>query len=277
MVLRPGHFFNLNLSLTTGKILLINYLSGMKKILTLFITLASLTAAMAQDSTATAPLKTKKRDWSKVNLSNRPNDHFMLQIGYNGWAQMPDTINTKGIPRSFNFYFMFDLPFKTDPRWSVGIGAGIGSDNMYFDKTEIDITGRRADKISFRNVADTNHFKRYKLNTTFLEAPIELRFAADPENTNKSWKFAVGGKVGTMLSAYVKGKTFQNKAGNTINAYTLKEKSKRYFNSTRLSITGRISHGIVGLYGSYQVNAFIKEGYGPDIRPFQIGIVLSGL
>jgi hypothetical protein len=277
MVVSCGHFFNLNLSLTTGKILLINYLSGMKKILTLIITLASLTAATAQDSTSTTAPTRKKKDWSKVNLSNRPNDHFMIQLGYNSWSQMPDTINTKGIPRSFNMYFMFDLPFKTDPRWSVGIGVGVGSDNMYFDKTEIDITGRRGDRIAFRNVADTNHFKRYKLNTTYLEAPIELRFAANPENTNKSWKFAVGGKVGTMVSAYVKGKNFESRTGSLINAYTLKEKSKRYFNNTRLSVTGRISKGVVGLYGSYQVNAFIKEGYGPDVRPFQIGLVFSGL
>ena len=256
---------------------MINYLSGMKKLLTLFIVLTSMTAVMAQDSTVTTATTKKKKDWSKINLSNRPNDHLMIQLGYNGWAQRPDTINTKGVPRSFNVYFMFDLPFKTDPRFSVGIGVGIGSDNMYFDKTEIDITGRRADKLSFRNMADTNHFKRYKLNTTYLEAPIELRFVANPENTNKSWKFALGGKVGTMLSAYVKGKNLESKAGNTVNAYTLKEKSKRYFNNTRLSVTGRISHGALGLYGSYQVNAFVKDGYGPDVRPFQIGISLSGL
>jgi hypothetical protein len=250
----------------------------MKKILTLFVALASMTAVMAQDSTTTTvTAKKKKRDWSKVKLSNRPNDHFMFQLGYYGWSQIPDTINTKGLSRSFNAYFMFDLPFKSDPRFSVGIGAGVGTDNMYFDKTEIDITGRRANTLGFRNVADTNHFKKYKLATTFLEAPVELRFVSNPENTNKSWKIAFGGKIGTMMSASVKGKTLQNKAGNTINAYTLKEKSKRYFNSTRLSVTGRVGYGALGLYGSYQVNAFIKEGFGPDVRPFQIGLTLSGL
>lgn len=250
----------------------------MKKILTLFIALASMTAVMAQDSTTTAaPAKKKKRDWSKVSLSNRPNDHFMLQLGYNGWSQIPDTINTKGLSRSFNMYFMFDLPFKTDPRFSVGIGAGIGSDNMYLDKMEIDITGRRANSLGFRDMSDTNHFKKYKLNTTFLEAPVELRFVANPENSNKSWKIAIGGKIGTLLSAHVKGKTLQNSSGNTINAYTMKEKSKRYFNGTRLSVTGRVGYGALGLYGSYQVNAFVKEGFGPDVRPFQIGLTLSGL
>ena len=55
------------------------------------------------------------------------------------------------------------------------------------------------------------------------------------------------------------------------------EKSKRFFNGTRLSVTGRISKGVFGIYGSYQVNQFIKDGLGPDIRPFQIGISISGL
>lgn len=250
----------------------------MKKILTLFIALASMTAVMAQDSTTTtATPKKKKKDWSKVRLSNRPNDHFMLQLGYNGWSQIPDTINTKGLSRSFNVYFMFDLPFKSDPRFSVGIGAGVGTDNMFFDKMDIDITGRRANTLGFKNVADTNHFKKYKLGTTFLEAPVELRFVSNPENTNKSWKVAIGGKIGTLMSAHIKGKNFQSRSGSTLNAYTLKEKSKRYFNGTRLSATGRIGYGAISLYGSYQINAFIKEGFGPDVRPFQIGLTLSGL
>ena len=211
-------------------------------------------------------------------MSNRPNDHFLLQLGYNGWAQKPDTVQTKGFSRSFNIYFMFDFPFKTDPRFSVGIGAGFGSDNIFFSKTIIDISGRNNNAtLNFKNVADTNYFKKYKLNTTFLEAPVELRFAANPANSNKSWKLAVGAKIGTMLSAHTKGKNLLTKTGSTINTFTTKEKSKRYFNGTRLAVTGRISYGVIGVYGSYQVNSFIKEGFGPDVRPFQIGLTISGL
>jgi hypothetical protein len=258
----------------------------MKKLITLFLALASVYSLMAQDSTKTAQpapgpgpasATPQKRDWSKVNLSNRPNDHFMIQIGYNGWAQMPDTINLKGVPRSFNMYFMFDFPFKSNPRFSVGIGAGLGTDNVYFDKMTIDITGRNSNSLTFKNVADTNYFKKYKLLTTYVEAPIELRFAANPVNPNKSWKAAIGGKIGTMLAASAKGKNLLNKSGGTINSYIMKEKSKRYFNGTRLAVTGRISKGVLGIYGQYQINQFVKEGFGPDVRPFQIGISISGL
>lgn len=245
----------------------------MKKLFTLLTAMALFCSVAAQDTTAPK----KKRDWSQINLANRPNDHFMIQLGYYGWSGLPDTINTKGLSRSFNMYFMFDFPFKTNPRFSVGIGAGFGSDNLFFDKTIVDVTGRNANALTFRNVADTNYFKKYKINTTFLEAPVELRFAANPVTPNRSWKIAIGGKIGTMLSAHSKGKNLLNKSGGTINAFTQKEKAKRFFNGTRLSATARVSYGIFGLYGSYQINTFIKEGFGPDVRPFQIGLTLSGL
>ncbi|WP_205512927.1 outer membrane beta-barrel protein [Longitalea arenae] len=249
----------------------------MKKLITLSLALASVLPLFAQDSTIAA--KPKKRDWSKINLSNRPNDHFMLQIGYNGWASIPDTIATKGIPRSFNMYFMFDFPFKTDPRFSVGVGVGLGTDNFYLDKMTVDISGRETGQLTFRS--DSTYFKKYKIATTFAELPIELRFAANPENTNKSWKAAIGAKVGTMLSAMAKGKNLISSNGGTL-SYTEKIKSKRFFNTTRLAVTGRLSKGVFGIYGMYQINQLIKDGASPnaglvDIRPFQIGISISGL
>ncbi|OQP49383.1 hypothetical protein A4H97_29040 [Niastella yeongjuensis] len=257
----------------------------MKKLITLSLALAFVLPIFAQDSTKTAApapasaTPSKKKVW-KYN-PNRANDHFMIQLGYNGWASKPDTIATKGIPRTFNMYFMFDFPFKTSPRFSVGIGAGLGTDNFYLDKMSVDIAGRTSNTLAFKS--DTNYFKKYKIATTYLEIPVELRFAADPDNTNKSWKVAVGGKIGTMLSAMTKGKNLMSSKGGTINNYTEKIKSKRYFNSTRLAVTGRISKGVFGIFGQYQINQFIKDGAVPpgsplvDIRPFTIGLSISGL
>ena len=255
----------------------------MKKLITLSLALAFVLPLFAQDSTKTAapaPASASKKKVWKYN-PNRANDHFMIQLGYNGWASKPDTIATKGIPRTFNMYFMFDFPFKTSPRFSVGIGAGLGTDNFYLDKMSIDIAGRNSNTLAFK--LDSNYFKKYKIATTYLEIPVELRFAADPDNTNKSWKMAVGGKIGTLLSAMTKGKNLMSSKGGTINNYTEKIKSKRYFNSTRLAVTGRISKGVFGIFGQYQINQFIKDGAVPagsplvDIRPFTIGLSISGL
>jgi hypothetical protein len=258
----------------------------MKKLLVLVLVLGSVLSLSAQDSTqvakqdsiikANAPKK-KKKDWSKVSLANRAGDHFMIQFGVNSWTNMPDTINTKGFSRSFNMYLMYDLPFKTDPRFSVGLGVGVGGDNMFFDKTYIDISGKTTNRLSFKDVSDTTHFKKFKLATTYLEVPLELRFTSNPEHYNKSWKIALGAKVGTMVSAVTKGKTFQSSSGQTVNAYTQKEKAKRFFNSTRLAVTARLGYGIFNIFASYQINAFVKEGFGPDVKPMQIGLAISGL
>lgn len=229
------------------------------------------------DKPAAAPKEPKKNKWAQMNLSTKPKDHLMIQLGYNGWSKTPDTIHTKGLSRSFAMYFMFDLPFKGNPQYSVGVGVGISSSNMFFDKTYIDISGKSINRLSFDDVSDTTHFKKYKLVNTYLEAPVELRYVSDPSRPNKSWKAAIGIKVGTMLSATTKGKTFQSSSGQTINAYIQKEKAKRFFNGMRLSATGRIGLGAVSLFGTYQLNAFIKEGFGPDIRPYSVGLSFSGL
>jgi hypothetical protein len=217
--------------------------------------------------------ETKKQ---QPNLKSRANDHFLLQFGYTSWAKKPDSIHTQGFSRSWNMYFMFDFPFKSNPKISVAIGAGVGTDNIYFDKTYIgikDITPT----LRFQDVSDTVHFKKYKLATAFLEAPLELRFSSNPATPNKSYKVAIGIKGGIFLQAHTKGRILQNASGATLNEYTLKETSKRFFNSSRFAATARLGYGVVSAFGTYQLNTLFKEGLGPDVRPFTIGLTLSGL
>ncbi len=249
----------------------------MKQLFIFALALVTVTTAFAQkDSTI---VNNKKKDWSKVNLGRRANDHFMVQIGYDGWANVPDTISIQGFSRSFNFYFMFDMPFKTDPRFSVGAGLGIGSSNIFFHDQFVDVasTGNSGATLAFTDQSGGNHFKKFKLVSTYVEVPVELRFAVDPENTNKSWKFAVGVKTGLLLSAYTKAKNLENNANQVINSYIQKESSKKYFNGARIVGTARISYGVFGIFGQLQATSFIKNGAGPAVYPFSIGICFSGL
>jgi hypothetical protein len=231
--------------------------------------------------TTTKKAKTKP-DFSKINLANRANDHFMIQVGYDGWLNRPDSIRTTGFGRHFNAYVMLDKPFKTDPRFSVGLGAGVGSSNIYFEKTivRLAMSGSTTPRqVVFDNVADTNNFKKFKLANVWLEAPVELRFVKNPLNSNKSFKVAIGAKVGFMVSANAKGKNLQTQAGQSIysNKYIVKEKERMFFNSTRLAATMRIGYGPFTLYGAYSVINLFKNGSGPIVKPFSIGLTISGL
>jgi hypothetical protein len=243
----------------------------MKKIALFVFSSLLFSSLFAQDSTGN--LKKKK---TPVSLAGRANDHFLIQLGATNWAGKPDSITTKGFSKSFNVYFMFDFPFKTNPKLSMAFGPGISSDHIIFDKTYVGIKDATA-TLRFTDQSDTNHFKKTKLNTTYFEAPIEFRYTAKPQNSDKSFKWALGVKVGTLISAHTRYKDLQNKGGNTLNAYTMKEKSKRFFNTTRLTGTARVGLGHFSLYGSYQVTTLFKEGVAAEIRPYTIGLTVSGL
>lgn len=241
----------------------------MKKILSFAICTLFAASLFAQDQPA------EKKQKPKIDMSNRPNDHILLQFGYTTWAGIPDSINTNGLSKSINAYFMFDFPFKTNPHLSMAFGPGISTDHILFSKTYVGIKDNTP-AILFTNQADTNHFKKTKLATAYLEAPIELRFSADPA-TGRGFKAAIGVKVGTMINAHTRNTKFSNKANTVINDYTMKEASKRFFNKNRLSGMARIGYGHFTLYGSYQFTTLFKDGAGPEVRPFTIGLTLSGL
>jgi hypothetical protein len=260
----------------------------MKKILLAASFIISLYAANAQ-TTDSAAISTPsaspsdaaskarpKTNWSKIDLSNRSNDHVMLQFGADTWTNTPDSINPKGFSRFFNAYIMIDKPFRTNPKMSVALGLGIGSSNIFFKNTYVDVKSNTR-TLPFKRVDSINHFKKFKLTTIFLELPVELRYSSNPLESNKSFKMALGAKIGTLLKAYTKGKNLEDKNGNAVNSYVEKQSSKRYFNSTRLSFTGRIGYGVFSLFGAYQVTGVLKDVAGPEIRPYSIGLTISGL
>lgn len=240
----------------------------MKKTLLVLLSLSASLLALSQS----ADIK------KKLDLSNRAADHFMIQYGGDSWTNRPDSIRTGGFSRHFNIYFMLDKPFKTNPRFSIAYGIGIGSSNMFFKNTKVDVKANSA-RLPFTNVDSTNHFSKFKVTNIYAEVPVELRYFSNPENPGKSWKAALGVKVGTLLKTYSKGKNLVTKSGASVygNGYIEKESSKRFFNGTMLAVTGRIGYGIISLDAGYQVNSVLKDGAGPSMNKFSIGVTFSGL
>jgi hypothetical protein len=239
----------------------------MKKIVFAFILVITSINIMAQN-----------KDLSQADLVNKAGDHIMVQLSNDRWIGSNDSITShiKGFSRSANVYVMMNKPFKTNPRLSVAFGIGIGTSNIYFKNMSVDIKSNTS-TMPFNNLDTLNRFKKYKLTTAYLEVPVEFRFTARPEKENKSIKFAIGAKVGTLLNAHTKGKNLQNKDGQNINAYTLKETSKKFFNSTRMAVTARVGYGNFSLFGSYQINNMFKDAVASETKLLQVGICLSGL
>jgi hypothetical protein len=245
----------------------------MKSLLGIFLCLISLNS-FAQDSTKTEgkKLSLTKEELKKLDLSKRTSDHLMIQFGTADWTNK-ETINVRGFNKSFNAYFLFDFPFKSDPRLSVAIGPGVGTDNIYFKNTIVDIKARTG--VTFKEDSITIRYKKNKMVTSYLEAPLELRYSTKPDNMNSGWKFGLGIKVGTLLDSKMKSKIDLD--ANQVGGYFQKIKDKKYFNSSRFVLTGRVGYGNMSIFGTYTVTDFFKQGYGPAVHPYSFGLCLSGL
>lgn len=241
----------------------------MKKIVTIVLALGLISFASAQN----------KKNTSKFSVDG-PGDHLLLQLSIDNWKGAPDSISShiKGLSRGLNFAVMLNKPFKGNPHFSVAFGVGVSSSNIFFKNMSINLK-TPGTLLPFNSLDTTNRFKKYKLATAFLEIPVELRYTFNPEKPKKTWKIAVGAKVGTMLNAHTKGKTLQNVFGYTLNNGLIEKTTKKiFFNTTRLVATARVGMGNFSLFGAYQITPFFKDGVGgADIRPYQIGLCLSGL
>ena len=249
----------------------------MKKVLFAVGAILFAGSVFAQVDTATTPkLEVKepvKKTKKKYNLTNRANDHFLVQIGVTNWLDKPDSIQTGGFSRSINAYFMFDFPFKSNQQLSAAIGAGVGSDHIFLDENFADVKGKST-LMSFHGLDTSADIKKTKVATSYLEAPIELRFVANPEQSDKSFKVALGVKVGTMLKGGTRSRVTETTSSPN---YLLKEYSKNYFNTTRIVGTARIGYGHFTLFGTYQFTSLLKTGAGPQLKPFTIGLSFGGL
>lgn len=220
-------------------------------------------------------IKSEKKDWSKVNLSQRPADHFMFQYGFDGWTGRPDSVKTTGFGRHFNFYVMFDKPLQSNPHYSVAYGAGIGTSNIFFNHEYVKVWGTGS-TLPFDS---TTRFKKSKITTIYLQVPVEFRYYSNPELPGKSWKAAVGVKAGLLMKSYFKGKDLQDANGNSIYgpSYIRKEYDKKFFNGTLLTATARFGYGIFSLHGDFQITPVLKSGAGPNMHTYSIGLTVSGL
>jgi hypothetical protein len=203
----------------------------------------------------------------KATVQKPSRDFFMFQLNYEGWVK-PDSIKTKGIGRGANVYLCYDFPIKKS-NFSFAAGIGIGTANIYLADQQIRNTDTGVADVRF-GPETTINYKRYKMTTAYLEAPFELRFFGNKENRNAGFKAAIGMRVGTLLGTHVKGKEENTKIN-------YKENSKKGIDTWRFGATLRLGYGNFTLMGTYNLTKLYKDGQGPEITPYSIGICLTGL
>lgn len=198
---------------------------------------------------------------------------FSLDL-FNDFQLAPsDNWDPRGFNQGVSFALTYNFPLGESQRHTVGIGLGLSSHN-YFSYTRIMNPYTNGD-FTYTSYRDIDNFRRYKVNPTYGEIPLELRF-----RLNDSWKIGVGFKVGIMMVTKTKyvgpdseGYLLTNESGATVH-----EKQCYISNMERLAYSGtlRVGWKWVNVFAAYQLSPVFAVGHNaPEFRPLSVGLTFT--
>ncbi len=201
---------------------------------------------------------------------------FMVEYGFNRLTSPPQDLKY-GFwgSRTLNLYYHYDHRLGQS-KFSVHPGVGFGlerfkliSFNQAFSDTVIRITGAtlirqaggntrliNSGQVLFNDTARAASKSMFIVN--YIDLPVEFRFTANPNDPSKSFKAALGGRVGVLLNAHTKLKYKEDGE-----VKKLKNRQDFNLNEIRYSAFARIGVGNVYLSFYYNFNPLFKEGLGP--------------
>ncbi|TVR78624.1 MAG: PorT family protein [Chitinophagaceae bacterium] len=203
-------------------------------------------------------------------------DRLVVELTHDNWLfesddefiNMSDDFSTLWYSRGISINFMYDIVFGNS-RFSLAPGIGFQSTNVFHNaQLSIDTNGNTF----FTDLPEFDDFKRKKLNISYLDVPIELRFRTRPNQRGSSFKVALGFKGGIRIDSKTKIKFEQDG-----DVQRVKEKNLANLNQFRYGPTFRIGYGVFNLIAYYSLNGVFEEGSGPSLTPISIGLSLNGL
>lgn len=226
---------------------------------------------------------------------------FLIDLGVNRLIKAPNDLKY-GLwgSRTINTYYLYDMRIgKSKFSFHPGIGLGmehfkLQSFNQYLPNDTIkrlnptlilDSDGNTAfinggnylydgDTLKQVTYPATLGIKKSLLALTYVDVPFEFRFSTNPDDPSRSFKAAIGGRVGYLLGSHTKMKYKEN-------GEFKKLKNEQNFNLSpfRYSVSLRIYIGNFNFFGYYNLNPLFKEDKGPmktKTNSFTVGFSLAG-
>ena len=193
-----------------------------------------------------------------------------------------DNWNPRGFNQGVSFALTYNFPLGESTKHTVSIGAGLSSHN-YFSYTRILNPYTNGD-FEYQDYRDVENFKRYKVNPTYGEVPLELRF-----RIKDAVKIGVGFKVGVMLATktkYVGPDNIGTLAVDDENTITISDESGAtvhqklcYINNIErlaYSATLRVGWKWVSAFAAYQLSPVFAVGHeAPVFHPLSVGLTFA--
>ena len=184
-----------------------------------------------------------------------------------------DNWDPRGFNQGVSFALTYNFPLGESSKHTVSIGLGLSSHN-YYSYTRILNPYTNGD-FEYQNYRDVENFKRYKVNPTYGEVPLELRF-----RIKDAVKIGVGAKVGLAVVTKTKYVGPDNEEGTlTDGSGTIVHEKQCYISNVErmaYSVTLRIGWKWVNAFAAYQINPVFSVGHNaPEFHPLSVGLTFT--
>jgi len=188
--------------------------------------------------------------FANADYTGFPPDYFM------------DLNQNKSLEVNINF-LRYSIGLQKDKQ-NVGLVTGLGwtyNDYRFSNAYTIENDNGKIKSV----VLDKTGLSKSKLSTIYLTVPFMLEFQV-PVPGHKSRLYFSGGliggvKIGSHTKVKIDGNKTKNREDLTISPF-------RYGTTARLGYKG------INIFGTYYFSTFFKNGRGPEMNPFTIGIGL---
>jgi len=225
----------------------------MKTLLYLVLILFITTSVFGQETSDESTIKKFRR--------------IQLDIFSDNWDGLPTDINFEDFNVGVNLYYSY--PFVINENFGFAIGGGFSWHNLYSNGIPMEMT----DSVSgiyagtqFMKIPNGTIYKKNKMALTYFDIPVEFRIKT---YETKKFRFAIGGKLGFLLSARNKYKGEQM----TGDFQSFSEKVRlKHIHFFRYGITSRIGYGMWNFYVFYSLSELFVHPDSPTMIPLSFGI-----
>lgn len=168
-----------------------------------------------------------------------------------------DNFKLRAINQGFGTYITYNFKMG-ESKHTVSLGLGVSSHNYYIKDAWL--KAPYDENIVFTEAS----VNKSKINFNYFDIPMELNFRIADK-----FKISFGAKVGFLMTS--KSKVIGNVYGDD-HKWEIRYGSLNAVESVVYSVFARMGYRCVNLFVGYQLKGSFKEGRGPEILPFSIGI-----
>jgi len=216
-------------------------------------------------------LSAQKKKYTPVDFEKeKSKDAFIIDINNNNWMNTPKEMRVKNVSVGVNLSIMQQL-FDQNSNANIAIGVGINFENI---KNNSILKVNNNGVSYFDKIPNEFDYQTNKLNTTFIEVPLEVRILSNTFRNNRSIKLHLGIKGGYLIHSYVKYKGDDYRIGSTGEKVKFKEYQVKNLEPFRYGLYARFGFGKFSISGYSSLTNVFKKDKGPEVTAYSIGLTI---